>query len=289
MYERSLKESIESLKTPTTENREMLSPRGSLYEKRFGEVGVLVDRVGVVGRRDEEGYFDAVDLIDEIEREAEVSREQSGYRAPFVSEDVGTERVEEGTRSRARADSFGERRGYKMSMPLPPVVLDPMFPTGSGGTSQGAYLGNNRVRSGHGPGNTGAIHSNRLDGIHIPPRWAPYIPRTVDHPSFNELYRSAQLNYNHRLAERPNPTCLLSSTTPTVHSNQQATSANNPPGRNNQGWGTWRHPRGEECEAWIPSSSLNPLRQNCSFCDLPFVQVSQEPHLHDEDKPSANV
>ncbi|KAK3213537.1 hypothetical protein GRF29_28g222327 [Pseudopithomyces chartarum] len=289
MYERSLKESIESLKTPTTENREMLSPRGSLYEKRFGELGVLVDRVGVVGRRDEEGYFDAVDLIDEIEREAKVSREQSGYRAPFVSEDVGTERVEGGTSSRARVDSLGERRGYKMAMPLPPVVLDPMFPTGSGGTSQGAYMGNQRVRSGNGPGNTGAIHSNRLDGAHIPPSRAPHVPRTVHHPSFNELYRSAQLNYNHYLAEQPDPASLLSSTAPTVNSTQQVTSTNYPSGRNKQGWGTWRHPRGEECEAWIPSSSLNPLRQKCSFCDLPFVQVSQETQTHDEDKTSANV
>ncbi|KAJ4356832.1 uncharacterized protein N0V89_004869 [Didymosphaeria variabile] len=265
-YEHMLKDSIESLKPPTTDDQALLSPKVCVYEEIFN-AGVLVNKVSPSGSPDEDEYYNAGDLVDTIEHEAELSRVRSAQKLAELCKEVPT--------SKKRADSLGEKRGYALSLPLPPTKLGPMFPTGSDFASK-EHLDPRPV------GTTG-VRAWRLDQTSS---------KEAEHGRNGEDECSANVNYakgcDNSIGLRRNPLSLERLfTNPDTDTQSTATRENRAFGSRSpaeEGWCMWRHHKNSGCESWIPSSNLDPNRERCAFCNLPFAKVSWEKWEFDDEE-----
>lgn len=270
-YERMLKESIDSLKPPTVDDRQSLSPAASIYEEKFHDTGVLVDTISPLGSPDEDEFYNAGDLIDTLEHEAEISRVRSAQNIVNLV-----------PRTRSRGHSLSEKRGYAMALPLPPTSLGPMFPTGSGAAPGSSNLEDHLTPLTVGTTSVKAWH---LD-THPPPE--PCRPLT------NELPRRPLLDYAKGPAKisnvglRRNPLSLerlfahpseLQPQPQTTHPTEPTT---RPRRATEDGWGMWRHRPGEGCEAWIDASNLDPTCSTCAFCNLSFTEKAWRTWEYDE-------
>ncbi|KAF2438330.1 hypothetical protein P171DRAFT_490999 [Karstenula rhodostoma CBS 690.94] len=248
-YEHMLKDSINNLKPPTANDRSSLSPTASVYEEKFHDTGVLVDTISPLGSPDEDEFYNAGDLIDTIEHEAEISRVRSAQKLADLSKDA--------VKGRSRGDSLSKKRGYGMSLPLPPTTLGPMFPTGSGSVT-GDHLTPLPI-------GTAGVKAWRLDP-HPPP--APYPPPPDSlHPSD---YKKGPATISN-IGLRHNPLSLsrlFSSSSPDTH--PQTPPPTDP--STEAGWGMWRHPPDAGCERWLDPAKLDPLREACAFCGLAFTE-----------------
>lgn len=83
---------------------------------------------------------------------------------------------------------------------------------------------------------------------------------------------------NNRREEHPSPTRTSpASPAPSSPGTKLPATPSSPASQTpDAGWGTWRHRKGEGCETWMVPSSLDPERDACGFCGLPFLQVSWE-------------
>ncbi|KAL5417646.1 hypothetical protein PMIN04_007665 [Paraphaeosphaeria minitans] len=258
-YERMLKVSIDSLEPPAADDAQSCSPTASIYEEKFHDTGVLVVTISPLGSPDEDEFYNAGDLIDSIEHEAEISRVRSRQELAGLV-----------PRTRTRGGSLGRRRGYEMALPLPPTTLDPMFPTGSGDTPR--------------TGARGAHLTPRPLGVTGIRAW-----RLNPHPSYNpptdELPHAPLFHYEkeprtipptaprtNTLPLEPNsPAPSRSAKTPDPDPDPNSNSNSNPNTPSAEhGWGMWRHRPNEGCEAWLDPSHLDPSRATCAFCQLPL-------------------
>ncbi|KAL1606177.1 hypothetical protein SLS60_003578 [Paraconiothyrium brasiliense] len=278
-YEHMLKDSIENLKPPTTGDRPLLSPEVSVYQE-ISHDGILVNKVSPSGISDENDFYNAGDLINTIEHEAELSRVRSAQKLAELCKEVSA--------SRHRADNLGEKRGYAMSLPLPPTELGPMFPTGSGVAIESTAL---QPQTPLEAGAAAKHLSPQPVGRNGVKAWRlGESVKEAEHDRVDER-RSVELNHEQSPSNatflRRNPlslerlfTALDTDTHPTA-SNEEAAFGSKSSAE--QGWAMWRHRKNEGCESWIETSTFNPNRERCIFCGLPFAKVRwKEWEFHDE-------
>ncbi|KAF1973830.1 hypothetical protein BU23DRAFT_598702 [Bimuria novae-zelandiae CBS 107.79] len=277
-YEHMLKVSIESLRTPATEHRALLSPTASVYGEKLHNSGILMDTVAPPDSPGEDEFYNVADLIDEIEHKAEISRERSGYNMPYICKEIPQEPHEETHRTRSRADNLGEKRGYTMSLPLPPTTVGAMFPTdwGSSVPLKSPCLHRQVTPGIYVPETVGATHPARLRGYKASKLLA-HVPLEVNHPHLDELDRSANFGFEQDLSEKFGSKRHLFPSGPSeermkVKAKESAVSDGEKEADDD--WGMCRHRKGEGCEAWMTPSGLDPDRDHCAFCGLPFVQAS---------------
>jgi hypothetical protein len=268
-YERILKESIDSLKPPPSESRSVLSPTASGYEGRFHNSGVLVNTISPLDSPEEDEFYNAGQLIDTIEHEAEISRVRSAQKLSDL--------CKEAPKSRSRADSLGERRGYAMSLPLPPTSLEPIFATGSGAAPEYPRLkhpvatrtSDEEEHLSPRPIGTTGVKAWRLENhpVETPKSPTDDLERGPLFDYEKAPTNSNEVRQNPLSTEQPYPH-LDPSPQPTENSDESVACRQYTEG----GWVMWRHRKGEACEAWMTPSSLDPRRTTCIFCGLPFAE-----------------
>ncbi|KAL5381063.1 hypothetical protein DPSP01_007322 [Paraphaeosphaeria sporulosa] len=263
-YERMLKDSIDSLKPLTADDTQSRSPTASIYEEKFHDTGILVDTISPLGSLDEVEFYNAGELIDIIEHEAEISRARSTQKLTDLL-----------PKTRSRGDSLGERRGYAMSLPLPSNTLGPMFPTGYGTAPAPNAMGEHLTPQ---PVGVTGVKAWRFD---------PYPPHKSHDPAADELSRGHLFDYEKgpptisNIGLRHNPLSLerplpRPPSSPSTNLGQHCEESGKPTTRSRRstedGWGMWRHRADEGCEGWIDPSKLDPSRETCAFCNLPFTE-----------------